>query len=778
MNNDTEEAWIAFKNKGTSIAKASVAEKLDVIAAQLNEIQTDTKRTAEIVPKIMGDETAIDEANASADMGMPPMGGDMSGGAPPEDAMMGAEEGGEMPGEEMPPEEGAMPDMGAEEGMPPAEEPLPEEGVGEAPAGGEGDLIDVGEGDSDELIGEVDEDSEFDYDEEDDDSDVIESLKDALQEALDNDQMGLVSKIADAISKLQGSSEGTVDILSGEEESPAGGASGGDEFDIVDDTDESFTDDGEEEEYEEDTEEETEEVNKSASVGAGGASPDMDADPGQIAASPDGTTKKEASASNDVKVELMEGIAEVIDEALGMMGESEDDEEDEEEDDEDEEDDSEEEMSEDKNEAIADNPFEECGEGTMKAVLKSASETSFKDLLSLKKSWHFGVDGRFAKTGDATPSLLDDQMPDVAENAVEDEVVEDEVEEIPLEDVESAKDALNAPDALEPGVRTEVEETEVSENETMPTETDEVGEPLNVSNVDSGLDDENEVLEEVDKSAFEKTHYGTNTYREKDLVPIEENHPEDPEFEAGWRARNNDVIKEHDNSLTEFTGKLAATQDGRPVGASADMRKLSGPSDKHLEKSATLDEISKPCQNLKSGKSTDRGDLLDDVDEKKDASGSAEPKPTVADEVGDADKSTNKGTKAKSMLDDLDAKKGTGSAKDPDDLLDQVGHEKRATEHTVKPGTGLLDDVKVAKSAQDNGKHIMSFKEMMSVKKSSQRPDAITTTSGDITRPELGAPIRKSANAPSPRMGRGVDPKKVVENDWAEYNLYMAQKKL
>ena len=168
---DVDEAWIAFKNKGEHIAKASVAEKLDVIAAQLNEIQTDTKRTAEIVPKIMGDETAIDEANASADMGgMPPMEGDM-GGAPPED--MGAE-GEEMTGEELPPEDAMGAEEGAEE-MPPAEgeAPMPEEAPGtDAVAEGE-PAVEEDEG-AEDLIGDV-EDEEFeDLDE--DDSDVIESL--------------------------------------------------------------------------------------------------------------------------------------------------------------------------------------------------------------------------------------------------------------------------------------------------------------------------------------------------------------------------------------------------------------------------------------------------------------------------------------------------------------------------------------------------------------------------------------------------------------------------
>ena len=68
---DLDAAWEDFR-KDTPIQKTSVAEKLDVIAAQLNEIQTDTKRTAEIVPKIMGDEAALDDV---AELPAEPMGG-------------------------------------------------------------------------------------------------------------------------------------------------------------------------------------------------------------------------------------------------------------------------------------------------------------------------------------------------------------------------------------------------------------------------------------------------------------------------------------------------------------------------------------------------------------------------------------------------------------------------------------------------------------------------------------------------------------------------------
>ena len=734
MTDNVDEAWNQFKKSSESIAKASVNEKLDTLAAQLNEVQTDTKRLAQIVPKIMGDESAIDQANAGAMdpmamMGgeMPPMDGGEEGGAPP----MGGDEEMMPEGEEgMPPED----ELGAEgeEGLPPAEDTI----------GGEGDVgADVNdEGGGDVFSDEEDEDvpeageglgetpGEFDNDlKGEGDNDAVDVLKDALQEALDNDQMGLVSKIADAIAKLQGSSNGSDNILSGGEEPILGGGAGGEggegtitAADLMNGGLSDETEGAEEEQPESEPESESasesddepdaEKIGKSAITKS------------ELDAAPEGTTEPleqvAESGTDEVKAKVMEAVAEGLDEALGTDEEVPAEEESEEDEGEYSEDEGEEEKpEEDKNEEIAENPFEECGgEGTtMKSALKFAESTSFKDLLSFKKMNHCGVDGKPAKDAqmfmkmDNTQGQLDDLVTTPGMNDGEEESDEG-VEEIPLEDVESAKEVTDAPDALEVGVRTE-ELPEGSEDVTdgVVSETDqidEVGEPINAGGTTDGLD-----------------------------APVDNSPVEDEDDE--------------EEKLDDIT------------------------------KSATLDEVKKPCQDLKSGKSSKPADMLDDVDEKKSPSGSATPKPTITDDV---DEKKGKGTAENpgDLLDDIDAKKGEGSAKNVPDMLDDVGHEKKATEHTVKPGTGLLDDVKTVKKSDDtgNGKHIMSMKELMSVRKSGQRPDAITSTSGDLVRPELGNPIRKTATDSPVRMGHGVDPHKVTEQDWAEYNLYMAQKKL
>lgn len=717
---DVDEAWTQFKKNSESIAKASVNEKLDVLAAQLNEVQTDTKRLAEIVPKIMGDETAIDEANAGAMDPMAAMGGEM----PPADAGIG--------GEEMPPEEGTGDEMMPEgEEMPPEEGAMPEEGAGELPPDVGGEEMppeaDVGADLDDELIG-GDEDME-DLGPETEglpeldegtggDNDVVETLKDALQEALDNDQMGLVSKIADAIAKLQGSSNGSEDILSGNEDVSDESISVADILGDEGSTEPPVAVGEESEGAEEETpsaeeppasdseSESDDEVKKSAIAKEGSGAQGNPAPSGEPI---DGAvvtedTQVADSGTDEVKAKVMEAVAEGLDEALGTDEEIPAEKECEEE-------------SEEKNEEIAENPFEECK--TMKSALKFAEHTSFRDLLSIKKSRHFGIDGKPAldafKKMDNSLSQLDSESPDVAMVSEEKpEDADEETEEITLEDVDSAKDVTDAPDALEPGVRTEelgegaseVDDGVVSEADQI----DEVGEPINAGGTTEGLDTP------VDNTTVDGLSEGD---------------------------------EEEDKELEEFG------------------------------KSSTLDEVKDAKSLAKEGKSTDHGDLLDDVGEKKSPSGSAEPKPTITDDV---DEKKGKGTAENpgDLLDDIDAKKGEGSAKNVPDMLDDVGHEKRATEHTVRPGTGLLDDVKEVKKSDtsENGKHIMSMKEMMAIRKSGQRPDAVTSTSGDITRPELGNPIRKTATEPAVKMGRGVDPHKVVENDWAEYKVYMAQKKL
>ena len=128
--NDIDEAWEQFLRSDSSFMKASVEGKLDTIAAQLQELTTDNKRLTEIIPKIMGDQTAIENGQSAADM--------MLGGQSPEDIL------GSIQDEAMPAEE---------EGLPPEEGEAPEEGAEEVPEG----AVEKAEEDDDEAKKEVSE---------------------------------------------------------------------------------------------------------------------------------------------------------------------------------------------------------------------------------------------------------------------------------------------------------------------------------------------------------------------------------------------------------------------------------------------------------------------------------------------------------------------------------------------------------------------------------------------------------------------------------------------
>lgn len=147
------EAWDAFY-KSQPVAKASVSEKLDVIAAQMNEMQTTVDRLAETIPESQGDAAALETANNT-----PP-----EGGMPPQsmEEMLGV--GAEETGDEMPEEE-VSEDMEMEEDVPQAGAPAGGEDVGGEPmdaatAGGEnaGGIEDDGYGD---LFGDEDEDEDI-----------------------------------------------------------------------------------------------------------------------------------------------------------------------------------------------------------------------------------------------------------------------------------------------------------------------------------------------------------------------------------------------------------------------------------------------------------------------------------------------------------------------------------------------------------------------------------------------------------------------------------------
>lgn len=182
------------------------------------------------------------------------------------------------------------------------------------------------------------------------------------------------------------------------------------------------------------------------------------------------------------------------------------------------------------------------------------------------------------------------------------------------------------------------------------------------------------------------------------------------------------------------------------------------------------DELNDVNSNLK-GESGQGGAQLDDVDEEK---GMSEGSTEGGDKLDEVTTENPSGTSGQGgdMLDEVSKDDG---AKNPqsetEDLLDTV--DQKQPTGTSGQGGDMLDDVK--KSADMNGKQIKTLKEMIAIRKSGARPDAVSSVGGELERPSLDK-ITKSSLPEPVRMGVGVDPKKVIERDLAEYNLYKARK--
>lgn len=302
---DTEIAWESFKKSNSQkIEKTSVAGMLDTISAQLNDIKTDTERTANIVPKIMGDETALESAGSDAadQIGANPtpmpgegmgMDGDMSmgagaeteevegvpsGGAPGEGADAGIEMNEESTDEQVMPEVGSdetapsvdnLPEMGAE---------TPIEGEGEEDTSMEGgelsDMTDdeldaiLSEGGDEEMNGEegmpmeggeagAEEGAapEQIYDE------LLDAIKDAAHKAIDSGDVSIISGVTDAMDAIKGIFE---DRLAGAEtEETSEPVEETEEMEETEEVPDLSDEDEDDETMSEETEKDTEEVKKS-----------------------------------------------------------------------------------------------------------------------------------------------------------------------------------------------------------------------------------------------------------------------------------------------------------------------------------------------------------------------------------------------------------------------------------------------------------------------------------------------------------------------------------
>lgn len=172
---NVEEAWDAFV-KSQAVKKASIDEKLDVLASQMNEVQTTVDRLAETIPEAQGDAGAVEMANDSAMVEPNPEEalGEVAGA--PEEEGVAAPGGSDAP---MPEEEMGEDELGEEDlagDMPPMDE--------EPELGGE-DIPPLTEEDMDTpAIGES--------------NDVISMVKEMISSEDDPDKLSQLSRLLDA----------------------------------------------------------------------------------------------------------------------------------------------------------------------------------------------------------------------------------------------------------------------------------------------------------------------------------------------------------------------------------------------------------------------------------------------------------------------------------------------------------------------------------------------------------------------------------------------------
>ena len=93
-----------------------------------------------------------------------------------------------------------------------------------------------------------------------------------------------------------------------------------------------------------------------------------------------------------------------------------------------------------------------------------------------------------------------------------------------------------------------------------------------------------------------------------------------------------------------------------------------------------------------------------------------------------------------------------------------------------------IDNVDVMKSEEEpvavcksGGKHMITLREAFAIAKSTGRPNLMSSAGAEMAPPDLDS-ITKS-ETPSVKMGRGVDPMKVIEKDLNEWNIYKARNK-
>ena len=654
---DTEKAWDDFCMQSARIQKTSIAEKLDVLASAINEMKVDTERTAQVIPQIMGDETALETANAEAEAGA------IAPGIPPEEEGMEGED--IMNEEELPLEEGGAPDTpmpGAEDMMPPEEEPAPpmEDMGGEMGGAYEGEEEEdyLSDEDLEALLAEI-YDSGDGYDEPmgdgpavgsatpevpmsggaglaDATNNLLAALKQAAHEAIDNNDIDRVVELSHIEQQIMQTLSGEVGLM------------------------EADTTTGPEEAMMEAPEDEV---------------------PGDLPFEPEAAPVESEDAES--------APAEEEDDAEdygGDEGETEEEADDEGEDEEeDEEDDS---------------------ESTKKSM---SADCDMDDEESFEKG---------------------DDMED------------------PLEDTNLSLDA---------------EPMEKSYVPPSPSFRDMLDNKLDMvafmkGNAE-GYIDEAEIFADPEVDAFSGGVDGPKAFmKHDDRIASARSIFDMPMSRSGHTDPASIATAGEAQEALDHTG----SQDPDSISTADEIINVS-------KSAEDIGEISA------SSGSTDPASIASagTAQEALSHTGSQDP-----DSIADAEKAVEPGTgnesegEKKSVDISIEKSEGMSEATFGGEIAETAGMEKSMADTPDMPMSGIDGMVKSAP-----GKHMMTFREMVSIAKSDKRPNMASSMGADLSRPELDRITKSTSTQPVVRMGRGVDPMKVIENDLNEWNLYKGRNK-
>lgn len=688
------------------IQKTSIAEKLDVLASAINEMKVDTERTAQVIPQIMGDETALETANAEAEAGA------IAPGIPPEEEGMEGED--IMNEEELPLEEGGVPDTpmpGAEDMMPPEEEPAPpvEDMGGEMGGayGGEEEEDYLSDEDLEALLAEI-YDSGDGYDEPmgdvpavgsatpevpmsggaglaDATNNLLAALKQAAHEAIDNNDIDRVVELSHIEQQIMQTLSGEVGLM------------------------EADTTTGPEEAMMEAPEDEV---------------------PGDLPFEPEAAPVESEDAES--------ALAEEENDAEDYGGDEEEsegeaDDEDEGED-EDEEDDS------------------ESTKKSMSADCDVDDEESFEkgdDMEDPLEDTNLSLDAEPMEKSYVPPSpsfrdMLDNKLDMVAFMKGNAEGYIDEAEIFADPEVDAFSGGVDGPKAF---MKHDDRIASARSIFDMPMSRSGHTDPASIATA-------GEAQEALDHTGSQNPDSISTA---DEIINVSKSAEDIGEISASSGSTDPDSIASAGTAQEALSH--TGTQDPDSI-ADAEKAVEPGTGNESEGEKKSVDISIEKSEGM--SEATFGGEIAESAGMEKSMAGTPDiPGAYRGNPMYDEGGAT-----------DFSPEYGRPDLREEDEGLG-FAHTPRMPSEVY--GTPMAGPDGMVKSAP--GKHMMTFREMVSIAKSDKRPNMASSMGADLSRPELDRITKSTSTQPVVRMGRGVDPMKVIENDLNEWNIYKGRNK-